>query len=424
VKPVVPFPTRADTASQLRRAFDRAPRSLTIGAEEELMLVRSESGDLAACAEEVLSRASGDARFVAELRASQIEIVTRPSLSAADLGRELAASRCDLSELVAPGVLPLAAGAHPNAAAPGRITDGKRYRAIAADHPWAARDMLTCGLHVHVGIAGGDRALAAYNALRGFLPELCALAANSPFQRSEDAGVASVRTLLNRFLPRSGAPPVFGSWAELARYVDWGARGGSLPDPSYQWWGLRLHPGVGTLELRMFDTQTEVEDAVALAAFAQALVAWVLEQYDGGEQLPVHEPHLIDENLYLAARDATGGWLVDLESGERQPTVDRIEHLLDEVAPYARALGSERELARTAALAWIGGAERQRLFVEEHGIDALPGWLSVLTHESARRVRAEALSPLAGQHAPGRMPRDDGAAEALVGSLEARACAP
>jgi gamma-glutamyl:cysteine ligase YbdK (ATP-grasp superfamily) len=134
VKPVVSFPL-SDTASQLRRAFDSASLALTIGAEEELMLVRAGTGELAADVEDVLARTSGDPRFVAELRASQIEIVSRPCLSAADLGRELAAARCDLADALAGDVHPVAAGTHPTADDLGPITDGARYRSIAADYP-------------------------------------------------------------------------------------------------------------------------------------------------------------------------------------------------------------------------------------------------------------------------------------------------
>jgi carboxylate-amine ligase len=236
--------------------------------------------------------------------------------------------------------------------------------------------------------------------------------------------VASARTHLNRLLPRWGTPPAFDSWDALARYVDWGARGGSLPDTSYQWWGLRLHPDVGTLELRVFDAQTEVEDTLALIAFCQALVAWLLDRYDAGEQLVVHERHLIDENLFLAARDATGGWLVDLDTGERQSTVDRIEGLLKLIAPYARAFGSEQELARTAALAWIGGAERQRLFVAEHGIDRLTGWLSALTTDSALRVRAQAFAATDANHGSAVAAPVDGGEEVVqIGARDARAWA-
>lgn len=389
MKPLVSMPVVGSTTAALRHVFDLVSTSLTLGIEEELMLIERD-GTLSPCVETVLTRAAGDPRIVAELRASQLELVIRPSFSAADLGRELATARCAVDAILPDGVAAMASGAHPTASAD-RITRGERYQAIAADHPWAARHMLTCGLHVHVGVAGADRALAVYNALRSYLPELCALAANSPFHAGTDAGVASVRTHLNRAVPRSGTPPAFESWDELACYVDWGATGGLMPDASHQWWALRLHPGVGTIELRVFDTQTEVADTAALAAFSQALVAWLLDRHDAGEELPVHGRHRIDENLFLAARDASGGWLVDLDSGRREATIDRIERLLDRLAPYGKSFGSENELARVGALAWVGGSERQRLYVEEHGVPALPGWLSDTTLQSALRARAETL---------------------------------
>jgi carboxylate-amine ligase len=399
MKPRIALPMDGASAASLRATFELAAPSLTLGAEEELMLVRARDGELSSCVETVLERSLGDPRVVSELRSSQIELVTRPAACAADLGRELAAARGALEDALPDDVRPLAVGTHPASVTPGPITDGERYRAIAADHPWAARHMLTCGLHIHVAVAGADRALAVYNALRSYLPELCALAANSPFYHGVDSGLASARTQLNRSLPRAGTPPSFASWDELARYAEWGARGGALPDSSYQWWGLRLHPRHGTLELRIFDTQTEVVDTAALAAFSQALVAWLLDRYDAGERLAVHDRHYVDENLFLASRDASGGWLVDLDTGEREATVDRIENLLDGLSPYAKSLGSMRELNRIAALAWVGGAERQRLFAAENGIDMLVPWLSGSTIQSARQTLEQTVGVSAGADA-------------------------
>ena len=142
--------------------------------------------------------------------------------------------------------------------------------------------MLTCGLHIHVAVAGGDRALAVHNALRSYLPELAALSANSPYRGGRHTGIASTRLQLNRSLVRHGVPPVFESWDAYAAFVEWGFTGGSIPDPSYHWWDLRLHPGFGTIEIRVCDTQTEIADTVALVALAQALVAWLEARYDAG----------------------------------------------------------------------------------------------------------------------------------------------
>ena len=370
---------------RLRSAFDAAALSLTVGAEEELMLVGPRSDRLVPVVGDALEAIGSDDRFHAEFRAAQIELVTRPCLSAADVGRELAFARIDLAEALGDRVRPVACGTHPTSHGVGPMTDGERYRAIATENPWAALHMLTCGLHVHVALADGDRALAVYNALRSYLPEFTALAANSPFHRSADSGSSSTRLHLNRSLSRHGVPPAFRDWNAYGEFVAWGRTGGSIPDPGYHWWDLRLHPGHGTIEIRACDAQTELADAVALVGLAQTLVAWLAGRYDRGETLAVHDSYRISESLWSAARDGVHGELLDLESGEREPVHGRVGRLLDELAPMAAELGTERELARVSLLARACGAERQREQVARVGIDRLVDWLSAQTLESARR---------------------------------------
>jgi carboxylate-amine ligase len=390
VKPVV-WPTGAEGSVQrLRAAFDASPLSLTVGAEEELMLVDPGDGRLVGAIEDVLRSVGGDARFQAEFRAAQVELVTRPCLSAVDVGRELAAARLDLGDAICPGVATLASGSHPTALRPGRITRGERYRAVARDNPWAARGMLTCGLHVHVGVTGADRALAVYNALRSHLPELAALSANSPFHAGERTGVASTRMLLNRSLARSGVPPAFRDWDAYAEFTDWGRAGGAIPDTSYHWWDLRLHPALGTIELRVCDAQTELDDTVALVALFQALVAFLAERHDAGEALPVHDGHRIAESVWLAAHVGTRRELLDLDTGMRRPLADRVAELLETLEPTSRELGTEPELPRIARLATACGADHQRRLAAETGIEALPVQLAAETAASACRVHARA----------------------------------
>ena len=382
--------TDGDSAARLRVAFDAAALSLTVGAEEELMLVDRHTGRLLPVVDEALGQMGGDSRFQAEFRAAQIELVTRPCLSAADVGRELAVARIELAEAMGDRASLLACGAHPTAGSVGPITDGERYGAIAADNPWAALHKLTCGTHVHVALADADRALAVYNALRGFLPEFAALGANSPFHRAADTGAASTRLQMNRYLARHGVPPAFRDWNAYAEFAAWGRAGGSIPDPSYHWWDLRLHPGHGTLEIRACDAQTELADAVALVGLAQTLVAWLAGRYDAGARLPVYDTYRIAESLWIGARDGASGALLDLDTGRREPVVSRIGRLLERLAPVGVELGTERELARASLLAWTGGADKQRLVVREQGPDVLVERLAAQTVASAHRYLVRA----------------------------------
>jgi carboxylate-amine ligase len=390
VKPVVCSTGAEGSVQQLRAAFDASSLSLTVGAEEELMLVDPDDGRLVGAIEDVLRSVGGDARFQAEFRAAQVELVTRPCLSAVDAGRELAAARLDLDDAIGPDLATLASGSHPTALRLGRITPGERYRAVARDNPWAAREMLTCGLHVHVGVTGADRALAVYNALRSHLPEFAALSANSPFHAGERTRVASTRMLLNRSLARCGVPPAFDDWDAYAQFTAWGRAGGAIPGTSYHWWDLRLHPGLGTVELRVCDAQTELDDTISLVALFQALVACLAERYDAGEPLPVHDAHRISESLWLAAHIGAERELLDLDTGVRRPLADRVAELLETLEPTSRELGTEPELARIARLATACGADHQRRLAAEMGIEALPVRLAAETAASARRAHARA----------------------------------
>ena len=369
------------TVEACRRAYEHA-MPFTLGAEEELMLV--DAGlDLAPAVDEVLSLLDGDSRFARELRASQIELVTPVCATAADACRELASARRLLVERLDGGYSLLGCGTHPFSSRYGDVTEAERYRMIADEYVWVATRSLMSGLHVHVALPGADCALAVHNALRSYLPELAALATNSPYFEGRDTGMSSMRPKLNAFYPRSGIPPAFRSWDEFVAFVDWGRAGGLFPDASHFWWDLRLHPGLGTLEIRTADAQTRVEDASAQIALAHALVVHLARRVEAGDPPPVHEQHRIEENAWRAHRYGVRGWLVDLDTGERVPTRTRIEALLDELAPLADELGSAEVLEGARVLLAGNGADRQRYVCEREGYRGLVRWLVGETQGSA-----------------------------------------
>lgn len=383
----------AEALAALEAGFSRAP-SFTLGAEEELVLVGESSSLPVPLARAALARLDGDPAFAPELQACQLEARTPVCPTPRALGRALAALRATLTD-AADGWRPIAAGAHPLAPAVPMVTEAPRYEAIVHEWPPAA-GVHACGLHVHVAVAGARRALAVHNAARSYLPLLAALGANAPFLGGRDTGMASVRPLALRALRRSGVPPAFGSLEELAGYVAWGSRSGAIPDPGYQWWDLRLHPGHGTIEFRVLDAQTTVGDAVALAALCQALTAWLVDRYESGEELPVHPSERIAEGMAIAARDGTSALLPDVETGQPEPLVARLSALLRELEPAAACFGAESELDRLRGVAWSGGAQRQRLIASERGLDGLVDWLVAETAgaapaatpvEATRRVR-------------------------------------
>jgi glutamate---cysteine ligase / carboxylate-amine ligase len=326
---------------------------MTVGLEEELMLMDPETLDLAPRAPEVLERVEGDPRFKPELPAAQLEIVLAPAASVGEATAALTTAREDLAA-AANGIGVLAgAGAHPFAATEGELSRGERYDAIAGEYGSIARRQLVFGLHVHVAVRPADRALAVYNALREHLPLIAALGANAPYHAGRDTGLASVRPTISQLLPRQGVPPPLASWEELETALRWAGI-----EPAQWWWEARLHTGFGTVEVRVPDTQATVGETGAIAAFVHALVAWLAERHDGGDELTAAPSWRIAENRWSACRYGLDGTMADLVTGEAAPTRERIRALLAELAPVAKRLGCAAELASLDLAA--NGAARQR----------------------------------------------------------------
>jgi carboxylate-amine ligase len=317
----------------------------------------------------------GDSRFKPELPAAQIEVITTPARTVAEAAAQLADGRRRLSEVAEGRLLLAAAGAHPFADEEAELNSGSRYRRTREEYGWVARRQLVFGLHVHVRVAGADRALAVYNAMRSYLPELAALAANAPFYRGRDTGLASIRPKISELLPRQGVPPAIDGLEQLADAWRWGARAGALPEARLWWWELRLHPLHGTVELRVPDQQTTVAEAAAVAAVGHALVGSLAERHDRGERLPRHPTWRIEENRWSACRRGSAGTMADLDTGEQHPTRRRLHDLLDELEPAARRLDCLAALASARELIDRGGAERQRE-AAANGMESLARWLA------------------------------------------------
>jgi carboxylate-amine ligase len=345
-------------ADDVRATFD-AVSPLTVGLEEETMLLDARSLDLLPRAVEVVSRAA-DSRFKLELPAAQLEIVLPPTATVRESAASLAFARRDLAA-AAEGIGVLAAaGAHPFASPLGQLNRGERHEPIGRDYGSVAELQLVCALQVHVAVGGHARTLAVYNALRSFLPELAALAANAPFYAGQDTRLASVRPKICDLLPRQGIPPAIQSWDAYAEALRWGASAGALPVPGRWWWELRPHPVHGTLELRVPDSQVTVADAAAVAAVAHSLVGWLAARHDGGD-LPEPDPTWrIEENRWAACRHGLDAVFADLRTGDRVPARELLDQRLATLAVTARALRCEEELADANRLLLANGAERQR----------------------------------------------------------------
>ena len=374
--PLVEHGKPAITAAVLRERFEAA-ESRRIGLEEELMLLDAETLDLAPRAAELLSRLGGDPRFKLELPAAQIEIATWPEPTVEAAARQLALARGQLAGAAAPDLRLAGAGAHPFAAPRGELNSGARYDATRSEYGELAERQLVFGLHVHVGVGDADGAVAVHDALRSYLPEIAALAANAPFHDGRDTGLATVRPTISDLLPRQGVPPALGSLEAYAEALEWGARSGAVSTPRRWWWGLRLHPGFGTIEVRAPDAQATVAETAAIAALVHALVDDLAARHAAGEALAVAATWRIEENRWSASRYGVAGEMADLQTGEREPTARRLERLLEELGDSAQRVGCAAELATARAMLEAGGpAGAQRDLAKQRDLHAVVAWLA------------------------------------------------
>jgi carboxylate-amine ligase len=339
----------------------------TLGVEEEYMLLDPETWDLVQHIDSVLAKVEEgefQARVTAELMQSVIEITTPVCHSPAEVGAQLRKLRRYVAEIAAAdGCRFASAGTHPfSLFERQRITARDRYRKMVDQFQYIARRELIFGMHVHAAVDDPDKAIQVVNGLLVYLPEFLALSANSPFWRGEPTGLASSRQMVFSAFPRSGIPPRFESYEAFAELVGQLERTGCIADYTHIWWDIRPHPRLGTIELRICDAVTRVEDAVALATYFQALVKMLSEHVDSVGEPPSFHRMLTTENKWLAARHGLAAPVMDLVTGRRNrvPVSQLIRRTLRDLEPHARELGSERELEGIAEILARGnGAEEQ-----------------------------------------------------------------
>jgi carboxylate-amine ligase len=342
----------------------------TLGVEEEYKLLDPTSFDLVQHVETVLDAIEGDAladRINAELMQSVLEIATPVCTTAGDVMRELSTLRGYVRDVGRDhGLRVGSAGTHPYSLFERqRITAKDRYHALIDQLQYVARRELIFGMHVHVAVDDPDKAIQVVNGLLPHLAPLLALSASSPFWRGEPTGLSSSRQIVFSAFPRSGPPPRFHDYADYASVVGQLERTGCIADYTHIWWDIRPHPKWGTIVVRICDAVTRVEDAVAIAAYCQALVKLLSETYDAGEEIPSHHRILTSENKWLAARYGLEAPVMDLSTGRRIriPLAKLVRRTVRELEPHARELGSERELEGIAAILGRGNSAEAQLRV-------------------------------------------------------------
>lgn len=356
-----------------------ATAPLSLGVEEELLLV-DEDLVLQAAAEETIARLSAPAResVSTELFASQIELKTGICEDAAGAAAELEAARQATREA---GARLLGSGLHPAHVGDSELVDKPRYEVVQEDLA-GLLDTPPCGLHVHVGMPDPETAVAVANGLRRHLPLLQAFSANSPFRAGRDTGMASARAAVVRAYPRFEMPREFADFDEFVRVADQLVLAAGVADYTYLWWDVRLHPRLGTVEVRGMDVQPAVATNVAVAALIQALAAREIERPSPGGLAR----EALEESCFQAGRHGLEARLL-VDGKTTAPARELGRAVLEQAAPYAR--GGEAALAEIERILVEGnGAERQRRHFREGGIEGLLGALAEQT--AARSLSAGA----------------------------------
>ena len=347
----------------------------TLGAEEELMILGGQRLELTPAGPRVAEALPPDLRrsVSTETHAAALELQTGVHGHVADAVAELRGLRAALAgELEAVGLRGASAGTHPLALGlDTEVSPQDRYQHLYRALGELARREPTFALHVHVGLPSPEAAMRAYGAVRQAIPLLIGLAANSPFWRGRDSGLASARTFVFGAFPRTGLPRAFGSYEEYVEALDALIRADAIPEPTFIWWDLRLQPHLGTLEVRAMDAQVDVAATSALIALVQCLVRSGAEDDVLGPPPPAE---VLDENRFLAARDGVQARLID--DGRRVPLPVVLAGVLERCRPHAVALGCEDELEQAAALGRENGAARQRRAFEELGVTGIAGALA------------------------------------------------
>lgn len=362
----------------------------SVGVEEEFQLVDPESFELVSRIEEILSAFGGEpveSRIKPELLQSVVEVSTKISGGVAEAMDDLVDLRARLRRAAGDeGALIASAGTHPFSRYEHQeVTDRPRYAELSESLGWVAARQLVFGLHVHIGVGSAEKAIACADGLRSFLPELLALSANSPFWQGRPTGLASTRVKILEGMPRSGLPPALTSFTEFERLVERGVRTGCFPDYTHIWWDVRPHPRLGTVEVRICDGQTRIENVAALAALIQSLVATLGSAFECGEVAPVEPDFLLEENRWRAARDGLEAHLIDFEHDTERSAPEAIRALVERCAPAAEALGCADELELVEEILARGtGADEQRLIYEE--TDSLLAVTHWLAEETAPRL--------------------------------------
>ena len=364
--------------------------TFTIGIEEEYLLIDPKTRDLAADPpESVLHDCEKklEGQVTPEFLRAQIEVGTRVAKTVKEAGEDLRHLRRTIIEVAEKHDLAMiAASTHPFADWGRQMhTNKERYNILARDLQAVARRLLICGMHVHVGIEDQDLRIDLMNQVTYFLPHLLALGTSSPFWRGDKTGLMSYRIAVWDELPRTGLPERFDGWDEYRRFVDVMVGAGVVEDATKLWWDVRPSARFPTLEMRISDIATRVEDTLCLAALYVCWLRMLWRLRRRNQRWRLYSPLLIQENRWRAQRYGYSEGLVDFGVGEIVPFDQLIEEIFELLGEDAEALDCVEEVQHARKIVADGtSAHRQIRAYEAAGMNGA-------SHEDALRAVVDML---------------------------------
>jgi carboxylate-amine ligase len=342
----------------------------TIGIEEEYLVVDRETRDLIKSPPDAIWKELENvlgSQVTPEFLKAQIEVGTRVCSTVAEAREDLTRMRLGLSEVVNEyGAAIIASSTHPFANwLEQETTDDPRYMSLASDYQQVARQLVICGMHVHVGIGDPHLRIDLMNQVRYMLPHMLALSTSSPFWAGQPTGLLAYRLVIFQNLPRTGVPEEFASWGEYERTVEILVDAGLIEDATKLWWDIRPSSRYPTLEMRVSDICTRLEDAMTVAALYQCLLGFLYRLRRDNQRWRTYSPMMIEENLWRAQRYGVDGSLVDFGRGELVEYSDLIEEFIELLAQDATEFGVREELRHARTIVSQGTSAHRQLATYE-----------------------------------------------------------
>jgi carboxylate-amine ligase len=355
--------------------FNASPRA-SLGIEVEMGIVDRTTRDLTSVAGTILERVGSGhpdgehPKAKRELFQCTIEMITGVCTTVAEARADLDGTLAELTAVADDlDVALMCSGTHPFAHWHAQdVSPSARYEELIDKIQWPARRLAIHGIHFHVGVGSGEKAVAITSSLAYHLPLFLALSASSPYWHGLDTGLASCRTKVFEGLPTAGLPPSLESWADFESFMETLIAARAISSIREVWWDIRPHPDFGTVELRMSDGMASLGEVAAVAALAQCLVHDLSARLDREQPLPGARDWVVRENKWLAARYGLDASMIVDDQGTLRPIRDVIADLVASLGPTATELGCAAELDGVHRILEVGpGYARQRRIVADGG---------------------------------------------------------